>query len=120
LLLVNDEHADVSLSIREGKSSLVVNGEDLTRHTKHVFMETDGTVTRVGIEFAQPDFVFEGQGVVEVVKVAEFNPTGAILEFLQAIDPEQLEKDALASLGMGGDATAEILETLKRYVRGGS
>lgn len=60
--------------------------------------------------------VIEGEGIVQIVHAQE--DADIICDFLDGIDPEQLDQDALNDADASSNLTAAMLEILKRYARG--
>jgi hypothetical protein len=58
-----------------------------------------------------------GQGVIEVID-PDLDPVDSIVAFLDAIDPDELERQALEGHSMATSMTATMLATLKRWARG--
>lgn len=57
---------------------------------------------------------------IEVVEVVEADRQAIILEFLDALDPDVLERAALTALSWGGDhtVTAGVIEQMRKVARG--
>lgn len=57
---------------------------------------------------------------VEVVQVVEEDPRRAILEFLDSMDPDTLEREALKKLSWGETrtVTAVVIDVMREIARG--
>lgn len=108
-----------------GPKSVLVNGVDVVDRVAEVGLKASpGQPPELWL-MHHGDLDIEGEGVVKLVAEPTSNAgvdeEKAILAFLEAIDAEQLESDALEDLGLGeGNTTVAILEQLKSYARGGA
>lgn len=104
-----------------GRGTFVVDGVDMTRSTAAVQMEArPGQPTRIVVETAPKSIDFDGFATVQVLKY-ESDPGPAAALFLQAIDPEILEKAAMARLDLDSKpnaATRAILTQLIEWAEG--
>jgi hypothetical protein len=96
-----------------------VGGEDVTRVVNRATLDIQPGQLPVLYLECDSDTVI-GEAVVRTVTGVE-DAQEAILGFLDAIDPAELEAKALESVGMGsGNGTELILEQLRGWARGES
>lgn len=114
--------AQIRLETTGVRKTLVVNGEDIGGQVARLFLDAGhDDVTRVGVEFVMPDLVFEGEGIVEVLRNAEQpDPKEFILGFLEAVDPEILEERMLKVAGFEATTGQAALMALTELINGGA
>ena len=103
---------------RLADSEVTVNGETVDNvralrldHTDREFPTLSLVLDREG--------VLEGDGVVQVSNGQ--TQADAVLTFLDGLDPDQLERDALEGVGMGEATTGQLfLNALRKYATPGS
>jgi hypothetical protein len=59
-----------------------------------------------------------GEGIVRVMGTEDPDLGTVVATFIDNIDPQQLEAEALANLGLGDSATTAMLDRLKAIARG--
>lgn len=102
-----------------GQTKLVVEGHDISAYVQRVTVDH-----RQG--YPVPQVFVEGFGVGDIEGVGQFfervEDSSSVVAFLQSVDPERLEREALETLGLesGGPASATeaILAKLMEYARG--
>lgn len=100
-----------------GERRVVVNGVDLSDQVSRVTVDTQA--------LAVPIVYLEGHGIGTItgegVVIERVDDRESVVAFLEAVDPDRLEKVALEGAGLEGTAagpTEAMLETLKRWARG--
>ena len=98
-----------------GVQSLEVNGEDVTATVAGVTLDaTPGQTPVLGVFHVPGAGVIEGQAVIE-------GAAGAVswADFLDSLNPEEVEAKALADSGFDESIAAAILRHLRTLVPGG-
>lgn len=104
------------LDLTPGGGRVVVDGVDVSDRVAGVRVDAGvDQIPHVLLELAGEGTI-EGVGVVETAST--FDPAG-VVAFLEALDPESVEKAAGDGLGWGeGNYTVALLDYLKRLARG--
>jgi hypothetical protein len=104
------------------KAPTVLIGATLVTDASRVTVDcVAGEPPKIFLEFAeQPVEDLNLEGVVHVVKEVAADPLEAVGEFLDAIDPAELDRCVLAAMEMGGPQTygAATVEAMKGWARG--
>lgn len=112
------DYADFELNVDDPmKPRVVVNDEDVTAEVRRAAVDVRaGELPVLHLEMARPRGHVEGRGVVQVHHEPDVE---SVLEWLAAIDPAQLEREALNNAGMAGKKTGELfLDALRARARG--
>lgn len=113
------DHALFKISADDaGRGQVVVNGDDVSRLVgAYSVTHQAGKPPTLTLQLRPGVGDIEGVGIVQVVKADD--ERNAILAFLDAVNPEELEQLTLAGLGMGeGSATPRMIEVLKGWASG--
>lgn len=108
-----------------GPQSVLVNGEDVVDRVAEVGLKASpGQPPELWL-MHRGELDLEGDGIVKVALVEQgavsASDSDVICEFLDSIDPAELETRALESLGLGdAGGTQAMLDQLKRWARGQS
>lgn len=103
-----------------GPKLVEIDGEDLSSAVSEVGLKASpGSVPEIWI-MQHGEAEIEGEAIVRVVREQESHiDRGELIgEFLDSIDVEQLEADALNDVGLGDSGTQALLDQLKRYAQG--
>lgn len=115
---MNEDRREIKLQLKPGDSSVVIDGVDVTKSVQRVILESDGTDTRLGVEVrAGADLGVEGLAVVDAMRPTD-DPAGAILEFLHALDPDELDTLALENSDMETTPGAAFKSALIKLAEG--
>lgn len=105
-----------------GPEEVVVDGEDITEKVVGVtFRSADKNVNEVWIELA-PELDVESEAVVKVSNQIDTREImGTFVEWLERVDPGELEQSALGLYGMNEDGpyAEKVLQVLINMVKSG-
>lgn len=108
--------APITITTTPGYADITVDGHPVPAITAFRLEQATDEIARLTIwQYAGAGRV-EGDAIVYVVDPDADNPTHVITDFLASIDPDQLERDALARADLGGSVTAAILAQLAAYI----
>lgn len=97
-----------------------VNGDDVTDQVGLAEVRVaNGQPTTLSLHLLA-DGKIEGEGIVHVIDhqpTVEGIDVDSVLAFLDSIDPDRLDHDALADTDASSNLTVVMLETLKGYAR---
>lgn len=114
--------ADVKLDLRPGASKILVNGQDVASCCRRVVVvagaSPDERIAVVHLEL-NAEVEITGEGVVQAARDPE-SVDEAVSEFLETINPEELEALAMSKLGpfSGQSTAAAFLDAMKELVNG--
>lgn len=91
---------------------LAVNGEPVAGLASVQLIAAPGKVAQLVVQ-QRGDVLLEGEGVVHVQPEA-VGARDLVLAWLDAIDPQQLERDALNTLGWGDETLPEAMVSMLR------
>ena len=112
--------AKFEVSVNEiGIGKIVVNDDDISNRVTALRLDVQpGNVPVVSMVQRAGSATIDGEGIVRITEDAK-NPNDYIVEFLDGIDPEQLSKEVLGSLGWGDSNPMETaLKILKLWAGG--
>ncbi len=97
---------------------IVVNGEDLSNQVVAAELRLAPTSpTALTLHMVPVAGLIEGEGIVQIA-AEQPDDAEVICAFLAAVDPTQLEQDALMNPGPSGTLTATMLQVMAGYARG--
>lgn len=112
--------ARFALTAMPGAGTITVNGQDLTDSVRRATVVMDrGEVPILMLEMRGTGTV-EGEGIVQVVPDGQggVHAVGdAVVEFLEAVDPQALEVEAMALAGLAESPIVGALRALKQAAR---
>lgn len=95
-----------------------IDGEDVTDKVTAVQLQVVANEPAQVILHARPDVCFDGDAIVTKPVAADIDELALIRDFLEHLDPEAVEADALANMEFGGgNIVAAVLETLVAYTK---
>ena len=96
-----------------GTGTFEINGEDLSDRVRAATVQIiAGQAPVITIQELVAGGDLQGEGVVYVQKSSDVN---GIVSFLDAIDPDELERVSLERMGWGDSTMRAILDTLKEW-----
>lgn len=105
-----------------GPKSVLINGEEVIHRISEVGMKFPPHAPAELWVMHRGELDIEGEGIVRVVseQPTDVDEAAVICDFLDSIDPAELEQTALENLGLGeSNATDAMIEVLKRWARDG-
>jgi len=97
------------------KGQVEVNDQDVTPLIAGVqYRHHDGTLPEVFLTIRSGETQLEGEGVVHIMS-PDTDHGQIVCDFLERIDPEELEQAALSGLGLGENGTQAIIDVLKAW-----
>jgi hypothetical protein len=102
------------ISLKPGDIAVAVNGLDISDAVQSVHVYTEQlTVPQVVLTLAAESVVIEGEGGVTL------RGSQSLTEFLDAIDPKELENAAMSRSPYGGNLTSAMLQVLREQAENG-
>jgi hypothetical protein len=112
------EAASFRITARPLGGTIIVNGEDVSAKVGVTELRVaDGQPTTLTLH-QHGDGIIEGEGIVHFVARDDRTDADIISEFLAAVDPEQLDRDLMATADVSTDLNALTLQVLASYARG--
>lgn len=111
------EVASFRLEVTPFGGRIHVNGEDVTDRVGIAELRVaDGQPSTLTLHHIGEGSI-EGEGIVNISNTAD-DAAEIICGFLESIDPDQLDADALNNADSATNLTAVMLKMLQRYARG--